>query len=295
VRLLVTGATGFLGWRTATVLAQRGHDVLATSRPQGRARRFSADLQAVAIDAGDPAIGDLVAGRDAVLHFAGMPDPRRSREDPAGAVRANAGTTAVLLDACARHDAGLVYPSSIRAGVRPAADAYGLSKRLGEEACAVHRARAAVVRLTSVFGPGQVAWEGATGAISAFAARALAGAAITIPGDPGRTRDFVLVDDLAVGLGALVEAGRWDAEPVLAASGTATSLAEAARLVVGCAPEPVAVETPGGTLPPGEGESYDPDPLTPRLPFTTRPLAESVALYVDWLARYAAAEGRRPA
>ena len=292
MRLLVTGATGFLGWRTATLLAQRGHDVTATSRPGGRARPFSADLETVAIDVGDPAVGALVKGHDAVLHFAGMPDPRRSREDPARAIRENAGATAVLLDACERHGAGLVYPSSIRAGIEPAPDAYALSKRLGEVACALHRAPAAVVRLTSIFGPGQAAWDGATGAISAFAARALAGEPIVIPGNPARTRDFLYVDDLVAGLEALIAAGRWDAEPALAASGTATSLPDAARLVVDALGADVPIETPGGELPAGEDASYEPDPLAPRIPLTPRPLAESVARYVDWLARYAAAQGR---
>lgn len=292
MRLLVTGASGFLGWRTATLLAQRGHEVTATSRPGGRARPFATALKTIAIDAGDPAVGALVAGRDAVLHFAGMPDPRRAREDPAHAIRENAGATAVLLDACERHGASLVYPSSIRAGIEPVPDAYALSKRLGEVACALHRAPAAVIRLTSVFGPGQAAWDGATGAISAFAARALAGQAIVIPGDPARTRDFLYVDDLVDGLEALVAAGHWDAEPVLGASGAAIGLADAARLVVAALGADVPIETPGGALPAGEDASYEPDPLAPRIPLTARPLAESVARYVDWLARYAAAEGR---
>lgn len=148
------------------------------------------------------------------------------------------------------------------------------------------------MRLTSVFGPGQAAADGATGAISAFAARALAGEDIVIPGDPARTRDFLFVDDLIGGLAGLVEAGRWDATPALAASGTATALADAAALVVGAVGGGVAIRTPGGALPPGEDASYEPDPLTPRIPLTTRPLAESVALYVDWLASYSAAQGR---
>lgn len=295
MRLLVTGATGFLGWRTATLLAERGHEVTATSRPGGRLRPFSAALETVAVDIGDPAVGALVEGRDAVLHFAGMPDPRRAREDPARAIRENAGATAVLLDACERHGAGLVYPSSIRAGIEPAPDAYALSKRLGEVACTLHRARAAVVRLTSVFGPGQAASDGATGAISAFAARALAGEPIVIGGNPARTRDFLYADDLVGGLEALIAAERWDAEPALAASGTATALADAARLVVDALGADVPIETPGGELPAGEDSSYEPDPLAPRIPLTTRPLAESVANYVDWLARYAAAEGRSQA
>ncbi len=99
MRLLVTGATGFLGWRTATLLAERGHEVIALARPGHRPRAASADLDAVEADAGAPATRDLVAGCDAVLHYAGVPDPAGARADPARAVRENAGTTLNLLEA----------------------------------------------------------------------------------------------------------------------------------------------------------------------------------------------------
>ena len=53
VKLLVTGATGFLGWRTATLLRERGHDVVGLA-PAGRRRalvlarpRWSASMPAI--------------------------------------------------------------------------------------------------------------------------------------------------------------------------------------------------------------------------------------------------------
>src|SRR5205085_2273444 len=151
-----TGATGFLGWRATVLLRERGHDVLALARPGGAQRAHARDLDVARVDAGDPAVREVVAGRDAVLHFAGVPDPAGARRDPAGAVRANAGTTLNLLES----GAPLVYPSSARAGLQPPPDPYAMSKRLGEEACRLHGGRATVVRLPSVFGPGQVRWEG---------------------------------------------------------------------------------------------------------------------------------------
>jgi UDP-glucose 4-epimerase len=289
VRLLVTGATGYLGWRTATLLRERGHEVVALARPGHADRAASRSLDAVEVDAGDPAARDLVAGCGAVLHFAGVPDPRRAREDPARAVRENAGTTLNLLEGCAAHGAGLVYPSSARAATAP--DPYGISKRLGEEACRVHAARATALRLTSVFGPGQVAWEGATGAIAAFAARALDGRPITIPGNPRRTRDFLYVDDLVAGIEALVAEGSWP-RLLAAGSGVATPLEDAARLVVEAAGGGTAIELVGGTLPPGEDASYALDPQAPRLASPVRPLQEAVVAYVDWLRSHPAAQGR---
>lgn len=289
MRFLVTGATGYLGWRATHLLSGRGHDVLALARPGHRRRAASAELEVTELDAGAPEARALVAGRDAVLHFAGVPDPAGARADPARAVRENAGTTLNLLEGCAEHGAGLVYPSSARAETAP--DPYAISKYLGEETCRVHAARATSLRMTSVFGPGQVAWEGATGAISAFAARALDGRAITIPGNPRRTRDFLYVDDLVDGIEQLVAAGEWP-DLLYAGSGVATPLEDAARLAVAAAGTGVAIETPGGTLPPGEDDSYALDPTVPRLASPARPLPEAVSSYVDWLRSHPAAQGR---
>jgi nucleoside-diphosphate-sugar epimerase len=283
MRLLITGATGFLGWRSTVLLRETGHDVVAVARPGATRRAHSAGLGAVQLDAGGTEIRELVAGTDAVLHFAGIPDPARARADPVRAIRENAATTANLLDACALHGAGLVYPSTIRASVEPPPDVYALSKRLGETVSRLHSAPAAIVRLTSVFGPGQVAWEGATGAIARFAADALDGRPIVIDGNPERTRDFVFVDDVVPALEAIVRDGLWG-ETFTLASGRPASLRRAAELVVAAVGGDVPIETPGGTLAPGENESYVGNPGGGRwLPFDVRPLEEAVPVYVDWL------------
>jgi UDP-glucose 4-epimerase len=291
MKLLITGATGFLGWRSATLLAEAGHDVISLARPGGARRAHSSAIEAIDMDAGANAARDLIAGRDAVLHFAGVPDPAHARADPARAVRENAGTTANLLDGCLEHGAALIYPSTTRAVADPPRDAYALSKWLGEEACRRHPAPATVVRITSAFGPGQVAWDGATGAIAVFAARAVAGEPLMIPGDPRRTRDFVYVDDVVAALEALAAQRRWN-ETITLASGVATSLEEAAKLVREAAGSQSEIRTLGGELPAGENESYEAVPVAPGLGFAARPLAEGVASYVAWIRRHPAAQGR---
>jgi len=288
VRFLVTGATGFLGWRAATLLAERGHDVRGLARPGGAARAHAAGVAAERLDAGDPAARALVAGCDVVLHFAGLPDPARARADPARAVRENAGTTANLLDGCLEHGAALIYPSTVRAALEPPPDAYGLSKRLGEEACRLHAARATVARLTSVFGPGQVAWEGATGAIAAFARRALEGRPIVIPGDPQRVRDFVYVDDAIAALEAIATRERWG-ETLTLAGGRPTPLLHAAELVREAVGRDVPIETPGGELPRGEDVGYPARGDLAGLGQTVRPVEDAVRAYVEWLRRHPAA------
>jgi nucleoside-diphosphate-sugar epimerase len=288
MKLLVIGASGFLGSRVTHHMRERGHDVVAVTRPGRRDREALAEVSPVEADAGGSEVRELIAGSAAVLHFGGVPDPEAARRDPARAVRENAGTTLNLLEGCAEHGAGLLYPSSVRAASDPPPDPYAVSKRLGEEVCRLHRADATVLRLTSVFGPGQLVPEGATGAIAAFAWRALAGEPIVIPGDPRRTRDFVYVGDFAAAVEELVRDRRWN-ETLTVASGVATPLVEAAELVKAAAGSSSVIETPGGDLAPGENESYA---SGSELAFNWRPLPESVELYVDWLRRHHPAQGR---
>lgn len=288
MKLLVVGASGFLGSRVTEHLRGRGHEVVAVARPGRRERAAVAEVLPVEADAGGPEIRDLIAGCAAVLHFGGVPDPEGARRDPARAVRENAGTTLNLLEGCAQYGAALVYPSSVRAAADPPPDPYAMSKRLGEEACRLHPARASVLRLTSVFGPGQLVPEGATGAIAAFAWRALAGDPIVILGDPMRTRDFMYVDDFTAGVQRVLDDERWD-ETLTVASGQPTPLLEAAELVKEVAGSSSPIETPGGELAAGENESYA---SGSELAFTSRPLPESVELYVDWLRRHTPAQSR---
>jgi UDP-glucose 4-epimerase len=271
------------------LLEEHGHEVLRLARPDGAKRAGSAETEVVRRDAGDPAARELIRGCDAVLHFAGIPDPARAREDPARAVRENVGTTLNLLEGCLEHDAGLVYPSTLRAAIEPPPDAYALSKRLGEEVCRLHEAPTLVVRLTSVYGPGQIAWEGATGAIASFAARALEAAPLVIVGNPERARDFVYVDDAVSAIEALVAEDRWN-ETVLLASGRSTSLRAAAELVLEAADSSSEIAMPGGELPAGENESYEAAPEAP-LPLNLS-LEEGIRRYVDWLKQHPASQGR---
>ena len=289
MKVLVTGATGFLGSRSSALLEQQGHEVVRVARPGGAERAGLGDVVLLHADAGDPRTRELIRGCDAVFHFAGIPDPARAREDPARAVRENAGTTLNLLEGCLEHDTGLVYPSTVRAGLDPPPDPYAHSKRLGEEACRLHAARTLVVRLTSVYGPGQVAWEGATGAIATFAARALKDEPVVIAGDPERSRDFVYVDDAVAAIEALVAQARWN-ETVLVASGRPTPLRIAAKLVCEAVGSSSPIETPGGELPAGENDSYQAAPEAP-LPLNLS-LEEGIRRYVDWLKKHPAAQVR---
>jgi uncharacterized protein YbjT (DUF2867 family) len=102
MRILVTGATGYVGSRLVTELLSQGHDVVATSRNVDRLADFgwSGDVTAVAMDAHDPASAGAAFAEakpvDVVyylVHGIGQPD-YRDADNRAAATVANAAKDA---------------------------------------------------------------------------------------------------------------------------------------------------------------------------------------------------------
>src|SRR5713226_2612391 len=74
MRIVVTGATGFLGRALTARLRGDGHTVLAWVRSVDRARRLlGADVELLRADAGFAALTDALARADAVVNFSGEP------------------------------------------------------------------------------------------------------------------------------------------------------------------------------------------------------------------------------
>ena len=169
MRVLVTGATGFIGGALASLLAARGDRVRALVRPSSRTEALSAlGAELAPGDVGDPAsLQAAVEGCDAVVHLAGAVKALRDRE----LFQANGEGTRHVVAACAAAAAPprLVYVSSLAAaGPATAGRArveddppapvsrYGESKLAGERAVrlAAGKVAASIVRPPVVYGPG---------------------------------------------------------------------------------------------------------------------------------------------
>ena len=118
MRVLVTGATGFLGGAVARRLHAAGDDVLATGRDIGRGGQLAAaGIRFLPMDlATDGAVADLCRRQDRIVHCAALSSPWGPHE---AFYRANVKATRNLVDA-----AGLDTPGSLgvpRLGRRPVA------------------------------------------------------------------------------------------------------------------------------------------------------------------------------
>jgi nucleoside-diphosphate-sugar epimerase len=176
VRVLVTGASGFVGPAVVSALAAEGDEVHAAVRTSAEAandspagRAFPQGITIVRHGDLDAPVdwSPLLSGIDAVVHLAGIahagPGIAEERYD-----RVNHHATAAL--AAAARDAGVrrvVFVSSIRAQTGPAAgdvvserdaphptDAYGRSKLAAERAVAQSGVPFTILRPVLVYGPG---------------------------------------------------------------------------------------------------------------------------------------------
>jgi UDP-2-acetamido-2,6-beta-L-arabino-hexul-4-ose reductase len=200
MRLVITGADGFIGKNLRIHLAEQGHmEVICITRSTS-----SDDLLAA------------LAAADCVFHLAGVNRP----EDPAEFATGNAGLTAIVCDALAAAGgrAMLVLASSTQAALD---NAYGSSKRAAEAAArkygAATGAPAHVFRFTNVFG--KWARPNYNSVVATFCHNIAHGLPIAV-NDPAAPLNLVHVDDV---VHALVQCIAADGRPAPAA----TAFAEA--------------------------------------------------------------------
>lgn len=168
MKVLITGASGFLASHVAEMMAADGHKVRLLLRTTSSRRFLKFPYETAAGDVTDPgSLPAAVAGVDAVVHAAGLVKARTESEFH----RVNAGGTVNVIAAIQESNPKLkrlIYISSLAAH-GPSVDgkprpveappepitAYGRSKLAGEDAVRLSRLadRAAIFRPPVVYGP----------------------------------------------------------------------------------------------------------------------------------------------
>ncbi|SDH72448.1 UDP-glucose 4-epimerase [Paraburkholderia steynii] len=221
MRVLVTGAAGFIGSHVCELFLKEGHEVIGLDDLSTGSERNVSSLAAnpkfrfVQADIRHrESIGQYFEGVDWVLHLAGRSDIVPSIEQPTDYYDVNVSGTLNVLEAARRHGAkrfiytassscyGIpdVYPTPESAPVKPEYP-YALTKAMGEQLvmhwAKVYQLPALSLRLFNVYGP-RSRTNGAYGAVfGVFLAQRLKGLPVTIVGDGEQTRDFTFVSDVA--------------------------------------------------------------------------------------------------
>lgn len=150
MRVLVTGASGFIGSRLCRHLVKAGHDVVALMRPRlGPARYPLGQVHYAQLPYDIPPAA--LEGVQAIIHCAGTTTGQAWDESFA----VNVETLRVLATRAARlpNIQRLIYVSS-QSAHEQAVSTYGRTKRLGEKVLHASGIPYAIVRPGLVFGPG---------------------------------------------------------------------------------------------------------------------------------------------
>lgn len=126
MRVVVTGAAGYIGSHASQLLLERGHEVVGIDNlyrgHRGAIERLSASapdssrFSFVEADITDAdALNDAFVGADAVMHFAALTYVGESVEQPLSYHRVNTGGMVAVLSACERHGVSRLIFSSTAA------------------------------------------------------------------------------------------------------------------------------------------------------------------------------------
>lgn len=229
-RVLVTGASGFVGARLVKALRAEGRDVLVPARE--------------ALDVAADRFPEVRV--DQVIHLAARTFVPDSWREPEAFYRVNAQGTVNVLGYCRRIDAPLVFvsaycygtPSSLpiaeSAPLRPN-NPYALSKCAAEKACRFYAehfdTRVTILRPFNLYGPGQASHF----LVPRIVDQALddSHSQIVVEDDTPR-RDYVHVDDLVAAIRLICAAS---GPPAIynVGSGASHSVAEIADIVLSIA------------------------------------------------------------
>lgn len=233
MKLLVTGAAGFIGFHTARLLLERGHEVVGLDNlnsyydPELKAARLrilerSARFRFAKIDIADREAVENVFAREKfqrVVHLAAQAGVRYSIQNPHVYVQSNVTGFLHVIEGCRAHAVEhLVYAST--------SSVYGANTRLpfSEQQCVDHPLTlyAATkksnelmahsysslyglpttgLRFFTVYGP----WGRPDMALFLFTQKILAGEPIDVYYEGRHQRDFTYIDDIVKGVVAAVD------------------------------------------------------------------------------------------
>ena len=221
MKVLLTGAAGFLGSHLSEMLIEDGHSVIGLDDLSTGSISNLANLknsQAFSFIEGDVR-NPIRPEVDAILNFACPASPKQYQLDPVRTIETNFLGMINLLHLARETGARIIKASTSEVygdptespqretywgnvnpiGIR---SCYDEGKRAAETLCFDYKRQyqvdARVIRIFNTYGPRMAVGDGRV--VSNFIVQALQGKDITIYGDGSQTRSFCYVDDLVEGI-----------------------------------------------------------------------------------------------
>ncbi|OPZ73181.1 MAG: UDP-glucose 4-epimerase [bacterium ADurb.Bin478] len=228
MKILITGAAGFIASHIADAYIEAGHEVVIVDNlSTGRKENLNPKAVFHQMDIRDKNVSAIFEQHrfDVVNHHAAQMDVRRSVEDPIYDAEVNALGFLNLLQNCAHtgvqkvifaSSGGAIYgeqdmfPADESHKTQPYSP-YGITKLIGEKYLFFYHLtyglQYVALRYANVYGPRQNP-HGEAGVVAIFCERMLAGRQPVIYGSGEQTRDFVFVKDVvAANVAALSVSG----------------------------------------------------------------------------------------
>jgi UDP-glucose 4-epimerase len=245
LRILVTGAAGFIGSHTVDLLLDIGHDVVGIDdlsrghRVNVKAARHRGfrlvddDLLCSGV------LADVITSfqPDAVIHLAGLTGIAEAEKWPHRNRRLNVDATRLLAEVAAgRGVRRIVFGSSAAVSGEPEPKgelgrAKLESERILEEFAGNNGMICVSTRMSNVYGSRQDPEAPQAGVVTIFADRCKRRLPITIFGDGTQTRDFLAVQDAARGLMLAATRPEVPSGALDLCSGTTHTVLEVSKLV----------------------------------------------------------------
>jgi UDP-glucose 4-epimerase len=197
MKVVVTGASGFVGGHVVDNLLERGIDVIAFDRLHKGELLRPGVFRFLGDTRDETAVAEAVAVSDGVIHLAGVLGTSETIDNPLPAVETNIRGSLNVFQAVRQYHKRAVY---ITVGNYWFNNTYSITKTTAENLAWMfnreHGTKIAVVRALNAYGPRQKAAP-VRKIMPNFIGQALIGEPITVYGDGEQVMDMIHVRDVA--------------------------------------------------------------------------------------------------
>lgn len=234
--VLVTGGSGFIGYKLVETLVKLGYEVdvidnLSIGHEAKDVKQIGANFLY-----GDVRAMDNMTNKNYkyIFHLAALSRIQPSFVNPGLTFEVNVEGTKQVIEYALRNNCKLIYSGSSSRHHNPELSPYAMSKHMGEEWTKLYKKiyglNSEIVRFYNVYGPGELVDSHMAAVIGLWRSRIKKNLSIIIHGDGEQRRDFTHIDDIVDGIIKIAESNEKHEDAWELGTGNNYSLNEVANM-----------------------------------------------------------------